>query len=193
MKKYLFLFLFIPLYFYAFIRYHIGSEIPYKEWLFILNKAIAWTAITCIGLSILKDKSLRFIHTNRRTTGMTGFCLALVHAILVLFLFNKLHFDKLYSGDQLNFQGLMAISIGITSILIFCVPFFAALRKYPNSHKAFRLGKIGFILVLSHPLVIGISGWFHPKSWPFYMPPITLLAILIGVALLIIRSFSIEK
>lgn len=187
MKKYLFLLLFIPLYCYAFIRYHIGKDVPFEEWLFILNKAIAWTAITCIGLSVLKPKSLASIQTDRRTTGMTGFSLAIVHVIFVLLLFNKFRFEKLYSGDEINFQGWLAISIGLISLLIFSFPFFAAIRKYPNSHKVFRLGKIGFMLVLFHPLVIGIGGWLSPESWPFYMPPITLLAVLIGVFVLMIR------
>lgn len=193
MKKYLFLLLFIPLYCYAFIRYHIGKNVAFEEWLFILNKAIAWTAIASIGLSVLKAKSLGSIHSDRRTTGMSGFSLAIVHGILVLFLFDKFHFEKLYSGDHLNFQGWIAISIGITSILILSFPFFAAIRKYPNSNHIFRLGKLGFILSLSHPLVIGISGWFNPETWPFYMPPITLLASLIGVLLLLLRKLSDEK
>lgn len=188
MKKYLFLLLFIPLYSYAFVRYHLGKDVPFEEWLFILNKAVAWTAITSISLSVLKVKHLALIKTDRRTTGFTGFTLALLHSILVLFLFNKFHFEKLYSGNQLNFLGWLAIMIGITSLIVFSFPFYATMRKFPSEHRYFRLGKIGFFVVLFHPMVIGISGWFSPEKWPYYLPPITLLAFLTGLLMFMIRA-----
>jgi DMSO/TMAO reductase YedYZ heme-binding membrane subunit len=193
MKKYLFLLLFIPFYGYAFIRYHIGKEVPFDEWFFILNKAIAWTAFTSIGLSVLKPKSFELINTDRRTTGMTGFSLAIFHSISVLLLFNSAHFEKMYTGDQLNFLGWMAIIIGIVSLLIFSFLFIAALKKLPKEHQIFRFGKVGFLLVMFHPLVIGISGWFSPESWPFYLPPITLLAVLSALTFLLFRLIYHKK
>jgi hypothetical protein len=193
MKKYLFLLIIIPLYCYAFLRYHIAKDVPLWEWLFILNKAIAWSSFSIIGLSVLKPNSLRLIETNRRTTGMTGFVFGIIHISLVLILFNKAHFDKLYDGDQLNFQGWVAIAIGLISILVFSIPFVAALNGSPSESKVFHLGKIGFFVSSFHPVAIGISGWFSPGTWPFYLPPITLLAFLSALAFMLFRLISNKK
>jgi DMSO/TMAO reductase YedYZ heme-binding membrane subunit len=165
----------------------VGKTISWNDWFFILNKAIAWTGFSIIALSVLQEKVLSKIQLNRRSLGMTGFGFALFHAISVLCLFNEEHFPKFYTSHSINLIGWISISIGILSIVIFSFPFVAALKKMPSKSEVFKLGKIGVMISLFHPLMIGFSGWLKPAEWPFYLPPITMLAVLLGVVVLVVR------
>jgi len=192
MKKFALL-LFFSFYAYAIIRYHFGKNIPWGEWYFILNKSFAWTGFTLISLSILPEKTLNKIKLSRRTTGISGFLFVLVHSLSFLILISPEHFPKFYSENEINLTGWLAIVTGILSLTIFTIPFIAALKKLPGQSKVFSLGKIGVIVCFFHPLVIGSSGWLHPESWPYLMPPITLLAFLTGIAIFTFRIFLQTK
>ena len=181
------LFIFVFCYFYAALRYHVGADIPLSEWMFILNKALAWTAFLFIGFSVIPQKLLNKTKSNRRALGVFGFTLGLIHMIITFFHLGPEHYGKLYNGDSLNFSGWMAISLGAVSALIYTFPLIGAMQNRPNTDRIFRLGKIGFILSTLHPAAIGFNGWLEPYSWPLYLPPITLLAFLTGIALLMIR------
>lgn len=179
--------LFLLFYTYAVLRYHFGKEVSWNDWLFIFNKAIAWMGFTLIALSIIKQSQLKRFNLSRKSLGMTGFVFAFCHAIFVLILFNSIHYPKFYTGIEINFLGWISLCIGIISLLIFTFPFIAALKNYPNKSKVFRLGKYGVLVNLFHPLVIGFAGWFSPSEWPYYLPPITMLAVLTGIFVLCLR------
>lgn len=181
-------FLFSFFYGYAVLRYHVGKSIPWNEWLFILNKAFAWMGFTLIALSVLKEKTLSKFKLNRRSLGMSGFLFVLYHATTVLILFNEDHYPKFYSDHSINLIGWITIVIGILSLVVFLLPFVAALKKLPNTSKVFKLGKIGLVISMCHPLLIGFKDWFLPGEWPLYMPPITMLAVVVGVVVLGKRS-----
>lgn len=142
---------------------------------------------TLIALSVLKKKTLSNYKLNRRSLGMSGFMFALIHALSVLILFNENHYPKFYSDHSINLIGWLAITVGILSIIIFLFPFLAVLKKSPHTNKIFKLGKIGLVASIFHPLLIGFSGWFSVGDWPMFMPPITMLAVMVGVVVLIKR------
>jgi DMSO/TMAO reductase YedYZ heme-binding membrane subunit len=174
--------IFLIAYSYAALRYHVGASVPLDEWYFVLNKSLAWTGFTLLATSILKVSTLRKWKLDRRDLGLTGIAFAAVHTLSVLFLFSETHYSKLYTDHQINAQGYLALSIGIISFLIFMFPLFAALKKYPNSAWQFRLGKVGVLISIFHPFIIGYTGWFSPEKWPMGLPPITLLAVVIGIS-----------
>lgn len=181
--------LFILFYSYAILRYHIGKEVSWNDWFFIFNKSIAWMGFTLIAISIIKQSRLKRFNLSRKNLGMTGFVFAFLHAVFVLILFNSDHYPKFYTGNDLNFLGWISISIGFVSLVIFSFPFVAAWKNKPNTANVFRLGKYGVMLNILHPLAIGFSGWFSPNEWPFYLPPITLLAVMTGIIVFGIRGF----
>jgi DMSO/TMAO reductase YedYZ heme-binding membrane subunit len=176
MKRF-FILIFLWFYAYAIIRYHFGKNVSWNEWYFILNKAFAWTGFTLICLSVLQEKWLNKIEVTRKELGIQGFIFALIHAISVLFLFNSDHYPKFYTNDIINSLGWIVIALGLLSIFIFSLPFFASITNKPSTSKVFKLGKMGVLVGVFHPLLIGYNGWFSPNEWPFYMPPITLLAV----------------
>lgn len=183
------LLVFLFCYAYAAIRYHVGADVPVSEWLFILNKSLAWTAFTLIGLSVLQQHLLDRIKSNRRALGTYGFTLGLMHILITLFHLSPAYYGKLYTENALNFSGWMAITLGAVSAMIYLFPLIGALQNRPNTDRVFRLGKIGFIFSTFHPAVIGYRGWFEPNAWPLYLPPITLLAFLVGIFLLMMRLY----
>jgi hypothetical protein len=180
--------IFILYYAYAIIRYHGGADVPLSDWMFIMNKAFAWTAFTWIGLSVLPQHVLNTIKTDRRNLGVQGFSLGITHAIVTFCLLSPYYYGKLYDGSELSTIGWVALSIGVVTILIYLFPLVGALKDLPNTHSVFRFGRIGFFFSTLHPAIIGFSGWFQPGTWPYYMPPITLLAFLTGIGFFALRA-----
>lgn len=179
--------LFSALYAYAILRYHIGKGTPWNDWFFIVNKAFAWTGFTLVTLSILSPELLRRFYLNRRNLGMSGFVFIVMHGISVLLLFDVHYYPKFYTNGLINSLGWSSISIGVLSIGIFLFPMWAALQTKPSEHRFYKLGKWGVAFSLFHPMIIGISGWFAPETWPYYLPPITLLAVITGILVLLLR------
>jgi DMSO/TMAO reductase YedYZ heme-binding membrane subunit len=175
------LILFIISYGYAAIRYHIGADVPFDEWYFILNKSLAWTGFTLVAMSILKTSTLHKWKLDRRGLGLTGIAFAFIHALSVLVLFSETHYSKLFTEHEINIQGYIALSLGFVSLLIFSFPLFAALKRYPNEAWQFRLGKYGVLVNIFHPMIIGFTGWFGVDKWPLGLPPITLFAVVMGI------------
>lgn len=172
------LILFVFCYTYSIIRYHIGAEIPSNEWLFILNKGIAWTGFTCIGLSLLTATLIEKMRLTKRIAGIYGFIFSCIHIIISFYLLydgNQLIWNKLESKDFMFYSFIVS---GALSFLIYLFPLVATLMKLPSTSKMFGIAKVGYLINILHPLILGYSGWGSISKWPFYLPPITLLAVL---------------
>lgn len=179
--------LLVVFYCYTFIRYHIGNNVPFSEWLFILNKTLAWFSFTVIGLSIFPKNWFKSKNLTRKNVGIIGFIFANLHILLNLFLISFERYPLLYK-DKISFSnlGITIISLGVFSFICFLLTFFASIKKLPKYYL--KLGFIGFVAILFHPLLLGFQKWFHIQKWPLYMPPITLLAVLTGLFFLIYRK-----
>ena len=193
MKK-LFVFLFITYYAYAIVRYHIGKEIlGVKEFFFVLNKAIAWTAGTLLLLSLLPSYLLEKYKIQRRAIGTYGYMIALIHITSSIILLDPILYSKFYTESQISSDGWLFIALGILSILFFSLPLIASLKNLPNEHSLYRFGKYGVFINLMHVSAIGISGWFHVSTWALGMPPITLIFFLEGIAVIVYRYWILKK
>lgn len=182
------------MYAYAIVRYHIGKSISWSEWYFVLNKAFAWCGFVLISLSLLKSSRLELINTNRRQLGVSGFLFTILHITGTYFLLSPNLYPKFYENNLISNQGWVYISIGLIAALIFLILFIASIKGLPNEHPVFRLGKYGIAIVTLHPLLIGMSGWINPLSWPLFMPPITLLAVIgVGVVFFIRKRDKLKS
>jgi hypothetical protein len=168
------------LYTYAHVRYHIGKGIPLSEWLFILNKSIAWTGGILLGLSLFKYEGKNI----RNSLGSTGYLFATIHLILDIILMSPEHYPSFYTLGQLNTHAYITITLGATSFICFSTAFIGSISK--NHKYLLRFGRIGILISILHVTMIGKKGWFTPNSWPFHMPPITLLFVLTIVSILLI-------
>jgi hypothetical protein len=180
--KYILL-LFIILYSYAAIRYHIGKELGIEYFTFIVNKAVAWTSATCLGFSLLKF-NLPF--PTKKTFGISSFILGLIHITLTLVLTFGGFFPAYYSDNRISGEGFLVIVSGVLTIILMIFPLLASL--FPSRHPKpwIKLGKFALFVNILHPLIIGIKNWWVPGKWPLFLPPITLLATLIYAIILLI-------
>ncbi|NBR13992.1 MAG: hypothetical protein EBQ94_05545 [Flavobacteriales bacterium] len=193
MKK-LFVFLFITYYAYAIVRYHIGKDLlGVKEFFFVLNKAIAWTAGTFLLLSLLPSYFLEKYTIKRRAIGTFGYTIALIHILSSILLLDPILYAKFYSNDVLSVNGWTFIVIGALSAFLFTLPLIASLRKLAPDNVLYRFGRYGVLLNLLHVGAIGINSWMDLSKWPFYLPPITLIFVLEGIAVIVYRYWILKK
>jgi hypothetical protein len=191
MKKYFqIIVIFLGCYLYAFVRYHLGKGIVMHEFLFIFNKAVAWSALIFAALSILPEKKLNRLFFKRKTLGLSAYFFAIFHIFLNLFLINKSRFPKFYNElNTYNSIFYLVLLTGLISILVFTVVALVSLSiiKVENKYKFLKLGFYGVLINSLHPLFLGFQNWFKPESWPFYMPPITLLVFVFVLLCVILR------
>jgi hypothetical protein len=175
MKKILALFL--VFYGYAVVRYHFGKQLDISYFLFVFNKAVAWSAAAFLGFSLLQ-LSEKF--PSRKLLGFTAFGFGLTHITLALLLGIQTQYKELFLHGGLSEKGVLVLVSGLTSIAIMTFPFLSSIwpNKFPQ--KWFHYGKWALLVNLLHPLIIGVENWWPTYNWPFYLPPITLLIVLMN-------------
>lgn len=188
-------FIFILSYSYALVRYHIGKNIPFSDFLFIVNKSISWTAFLLISITIIPKSFFKKNHLKRKYFGLIGYAFAVLHLILNLILLNKNHYPSLYVNDVFNLKFYVISLIGLISFVIFSVVFLISLNiiKTKNRDKSLKLGFYGILILAFHPMIMGIQNWFKPNTWPYFLPPITLLCVLFLILFLLLRYIPTLK
>jgi DMSO/TMAO reductase YedYZ heme-binding membrane subunit len=169
--------IFIIFYTYAVVRYHFGKNLDSTYFLFVFNKAIAWTASVSLGFSLFKQINNL---PSRKMFGLSAFFLASLHVSLSIYLTLKNYNSSLYMNGNITIDGVTVFFSGCCSFVFMFLAFLAS--KWPNNFpvKWIRFGKIAFLVNFSHPIFIGIDKWLELSKWPIYLPPITLLVTLIN-------------
>jgi DMSO/TMAO reductase YedYZ heme-binding membrane subunit len=182
---------------YAIVRYHIAGPVPWKDFpFFILNKGISLAAFIMLtfnfGFGPLNNLGFK-VPTGwlnaRKALGMTGFLLALVHALMSFMLFSPTVYAKFFEAD-----GTLTLLAGLSmlaGVLAFVVlwGYNLSFQTHLREDKAF----IQFItsrtfllwamlLGASHLVFMGYEGWLSPSGWHGGIPPVSLVAIAIFVA-----------
>ena len=183
--------LFLVLYGYASIRYHIGKELGYSAILFVLNKALAWWCASVLLISLLPHDKLQRFGLTKRATGLFGYTVALVHILVTFYLLSPSNYPKFFTLGALNIHGWTSVSIGFLSLFFFSFPLFATWKKY-TAHQFFKLGRLGVLFNVSHVFSIGFDTWFPADTWPYHLPPITLIFV-IQALLIIVYRYILSK
>ena len=162
--------------------------------LYIANKVLAVDALVLIGLSFALSGLVYFwdfVDTKiiyRKFLGLAGFGLAGLHVIVSLFLLpEKLGFGEFWEHPA-------SMSFGAVALLIFIL-MAAISNKYAFNQLGsrrwralLRLGYWAFIFVLVHLSILKYGGWIKWfSSFDPILPPLSLLAIIFGVAVIILR------
>ena len=176
---------------YAIVRYHLAGNVPWKDLpFFILNKGLSLAAfilVTCnfsfgplnnLGFNI----PARWLDA-RKALGMTGFLLALIHALMSFMLFSPAVYGKFFEAD-----GTLTLVAGISmlgGVLAFVVlwAYNLTFQTHLREDKAF----ISFITSRKfllwamlfgaiHIFFMGYEGWINPAGWHGGIPPISLVA-----------------
>lgn len=169
---------------YSILRYHIFGDIPWAQLpLFVLNKAISWTALALLALAYLRrDKP------TARDLGVLGLFLTGAHIAMSLAILNPGYYAKLYSGARLTALGEASLLAGIAAATVLALPAMATLpgmRAALGDARWLRWQRAGYwtlALTALHCALLGWTGWFTPANWPGKLPPITLLSFLIALA-----------
>ncbi len=177
---------------YAIMRYHIVGPVPWKDFpFFILNKGISLAAFILLtfnfGFGPLKNLGIKIPSgwlAARKAMGMTGFLLALIHALMSFLLFSPSVYGKFFEVD-----GTLTMLAGLSmlgGVLAFVVlwAYNMSFQTHLREDKLF----IGFItsrkfllwamlLGAAHLVFMGYDGWMNPSDWHGGVPPVSLVAI----------------
>ncbi len=177
---------------YAIVRYNVFKGVPLEHLpMYVLNKAVAMTALFFIGLSNTSSQL-----NTRKSAGRTGFSIAVLHGLISMSLLSPDYYAKLFSQAS-DIQGLSLQ--GELSVLAGCLGMFTlALLAWPKARetaeawrKAIPWMTRGILgLIALHCLFYGWSGWWTPSHWPGSLPPITLLSFLFATGSLVWGGFS---
>jgi hypothetical protein len=179
---------------YAILRYHIVGPVSWNEFpFFILNKGISLAALLLLMLNFslgpLKNMGLPVPASwlsARKSLGMTGFLLVLIHALMSFMLFSPAIYGKLFDADGslTLFSGLSMLG-GVLSFVVlwgYNLSFQTHLRddkafiKFITS-RTFLL--YAMLLSAVHLFFMGIEGWLSPAGWHGGLPPISLVAFVV--------------
>ena len=187
---------------YAGVRYHVAEGVPLAQApLFVLNKAISLGGLAFLALSYLVGKVAGLSWSDRKLQlvvikfcGLMGFSLVVAHMLMSLALLDPAYYAKFYAEARFNLTGELSLSLGVFAIWCFALPSITSLPYMYDELgadrwlRSQRVGYAGLVLAAGHVLVMGVNGWFSPGDWPAAMPPITLLAFIVAMAPLVLRS-----
>jgi DMSO/TMAO reductase YedYZ heme-binding membrane subunit len=176
---------------YAVVRYHLAGDIPWKDFpLFILNKGLCLGAFVLLTLNFAlgpaKNLGLPVSEAwldARKTLGMTGFLLVLVHALVSFLLFSPALYGKFFEDDG-TLTGVAGASM-LAGVLgfVFLWAYNFSFQTHLRDDKAFinlitsrRVLMWALSLGGLHLFFMGYSGWLQPSGWPGGLPPISLVA-----------------
>ena len=179
------LFFFLISFIYAIVRYNVFGNVPWEEVpLYITNKAISLTIVFLLLFSVKKSFESRI----RKRLFTLIFILAAIHVFISFRLLGPEHYNKFYSGNELNLVGYLTIFFGISAfigILILksdnLLPTENGKLQIPNSLKII-IQKLIPISIALHLFSMRFLGWVSPNTWPAFLIPISLIGFaIIGI------------
>ena len=176
---------------YGVMRYHILGPVPWKDFPFyVLNKGISLAAFILLTLNFslgpLKNLGIKVSEAwlnARKTLGMTGFLLVLIHSMIAFLLFKPTVYGKFFeeNGTLTLLAGLSMLA-GVISFVILWA-YNLSFQTFLREDKAFikfitsrRFLLIAMFFGVLHIFFMGYQGWTKPETWHGGMPPITLVA-----------------
>ena len=176
---------------YAVLRYHIVGPVPWKDFpFFILNKGVSLSAYILLTFNFsfgpLNNLGVRVSEgwlNSRKALGMTGFLLALIHALMSFMLFSPSVYGKFFDEDgTLTLLSGLSMLGGVLSFVVlwaYNLSFQTHLREDKTfirfiTSRNFLLAAM--IFGAAHLFFIGFKGWLDPSGWNGGFPPISLVS-----------------
>jgi len=176
---------------YAILRYHIAGNVDWSQLpFFILNKGICLAAYVLLSFNFalgpMKNLGVKVPDSwlnARKSMGMTGFLLVMVHALMSFLLFNPVVYGKFFDADGTLtlFAGLSMLS-GVLAFVVLW-GYNMSFQTFLREDKAFiqfitsrRFMLFALTLGAFHLFFMGYEGWLKPAGWHGGMPPVSLVA-----------------
>lgn len=178
---------------YAILRYHIVGPIPWKDLPFYtLNKGIALCAFILLTLNFsfgpLNNLGVKLsdgLLNSRRALGMTGFLLALIHALMSFMIFKPSVYGNFFlENGTLTLIANLSMLGGIIAFVIlwgYNLSFQTHLRedkKFIKFITSRNFLLIAMLFSLIHLFFMGYPGWMTPSKWQGGLPPISLIGFI---------------
>lgn len=174
---------------YSILRYHVFGDVPWAQLpLYILNKAISWSAVTLLALAYLRRNK-----PAARDLGVLGLFPAFAHILMSFSLLSPAYYAKSYSGPQLTAWAGAALLAGVGAVVVLLLPGVATLpgmRAALGDARWLRWQRAGYwtlALTAAHCAFMGWQGWLTPAKWHGGLPPITLLGTLTALLPLVLK------
>jgi hypothetical protein len=168
---------------YATARYHVFKDVPWSDWpMYTLNKALALAALVLILVAVVHRRFGLTLSIGR--TMSTAGAFAALHVLISLALFSPAYYAKFFVLAKLTAAAGLATSLGAIAAVAMAVG--ALPRQEEKTEQKLRSLALLAFVAGSHAAIPGLGGWFEPATWPGLMPPITLLAFLVGCAAIVI-------
>jgi DMSO/TMAO reductase YedYZ heme-binding membrane subunit len=190
---------------YAITRYHLVGPVPWKDFpMFILNKGISLSAFILLacnfGFGPLNNLGVPVPEgwlNARKSIGMTGFLLALIHALMSFMLFSPSVYGKFFVEDgTLTMLGGLSMLSGIIAFVILW-GYNMSFQTFLREDKAFiqfitsrKFLIVAMLFGALHIIFMGYDGWLKPEGWHGGMPPVSLVAIVIFAVSYIANLFG---
>ena len=190
---------------YAITRYHLVGPVPWKDFpMFILNKGVSLSAFILLacnfGFGPLNNLGIKIPEgwlNARKSIGMTGFLLALIHALISFMLFSPSVYSKFFVEDgTLTMLGGLSMLAGIIAFVILW-GYNMSFQTFLREDKAFiqfitsrKFLIVAMLFGALHIIFMGYEGWLKPEGWHGGMPPVSLVAIVIFVVSYIANLFG---
>ena len=150
---------------YAVLRYNVFKGIAWDHVpLYVVNKAVAWTAITLLLVAAVRAlrsrKDMLSSEYLAQAIAMGG-----MHALMSLVLISSARYPDLYdASQQLSLQGELALLAGVVA---------AACSTWAR-RRAVAAAALPLAVTL-HCTALGARNWLLPSKWPGHLVPITLI------------------
>jgi DMSO/TMAO reductase YedYZ heme-binding membrane subunit len=190
---------------YSILRYHITGEVSWSHFpLFILNKTTSLAAVVFVACSYLIGRVIPWYNGDPKLKlvvikfcGLMGFSLAAIHAFFSVCILTPAYFAKFFAGDgRLNLVGELGLAVGVVALWAVAIPAITTLPMMPKAiggirwKRSQRMGYLCLGLVVAHLVVFGLRGWLAPATWPWGLPPISLLAVTVAAIPIVVKAWS---
>ena len=190
---------------YAVLRYHVVGPVSWKDFpFFILNKGISLSAFVLLtlnfGLGPLNNLGVKVSEgwlNARKSLGMTGFLLVLIHALISFLLFTPAVYAKFFETDgSLTLLAGLSMLGGVLAFVVlwaYNLSFQTFLREdqaYIRFITSRKFLLTAMLLSAVHLFFMGYKGWLDPSGWHGGLPPISLVAFAFFAAGYVVNLFG---
>lgn len=154
---------------YALVRYVVVGTVPPAQIpLYVVNKAVAVTALVMLGLACVLRAPWR------AWAGKSALMAAVLHMLMSMPLIGPVYFPRLHEASgRLNALGQGAFALGAVGLVLLA---WRGRRTEASARARWIHAAALMLLVGLHCVALGWTGWLHPEEWPGRLPPITLLS-----------------
>jgi hypothetical protein len=168
---------------YASARYHVFSNVPWTDWpMYTLNKAFGLSALVLLVVAVARRRWRPELPIGR--TMLAAGVLFGMHVLVSLALLSPAYYPKLFSGGKLSALAGTALVLGAIATAALAAG--AKPRPQETADEKARGLALLACAVGAHGALPGVANWLEPSTWPGFLPPITLVAFVLGVAALAI-------